>query len=78
MGPGLIPPFTQEELACEKSSREMSTVFSWIFICLVYLFPNCRSHFYVFVAKFSSEALLKPRAVFEADIEHVLFPDNQT
>lgn len=78
MGSGLIPPFTQEDLACEKSSLEVSVVFSRIFMCLVYLFPNCRSHFYVFVAKFSTEALLKPRTVFEADIEHVLFPDNHT
>lgn len=58
--------------------RDDCRVFSWIFISLVYLFPNCRSHFYSFVAKFSTKALLKIKIVSETDIEHVLFPDNHT
>jgi len=48
------------------------------FYRLVYLFPNCRSHFQFFVAKFSTEALLQIKIVFERDIEHVLVPDNHT
>lgn len=78
MGSDFIPPFTKDEIACKKPSLEMPVSYFHGFLYILFTCSQIAGVVFVFVAKFSTKALLKIKIVSETDIERVLFPDNHT